>query len=242
MADVAVAHTIYLATDDGASVAAALVAMLVEQCHAVEGRPTRIGWWRPGAPGWTVLETFPPELLLDRPIGSREPRLVALARRLGCEAVYLGLHGSDVLLVEVDRRGRWAATGAGDLSQRDPDRLDRDDPRAGRDGTVPRFVLLEADAAMQAAIARSRSGAIRAIAKLWGAPKSPHPLEPGRDTGATPIVYSMSRGGGARVRHPKLGEGTILDEPPGDPPKLDVQFDEGRRMVLLARFVERIGR
>jgi len=236
------AHTIYLRTEDGESVASALAALLAEESYAIEGGRTQVGWWRSGAPGWTVLETFPPELLLDRTPGSREPRLATLARRLACDVVYLAIHdGAEVLLVEADRRGRWAATGAGDLSQRDPDRLDRDDPRAGRDGTVPRFVLLEADAAMQAAIARSRTGAIRAIAKLWGGAGAPLPLAPDHDAGGAAIVYSMSRGAGARVRHARFGEGTVLDEIGGDPPKLDVQFDEGRRMVLVARFLERIG-
>ena len=234
------ASTIYLRTDDGPSVAASLVALLTEDGHTTQGR-AGIGWWRAGAPGWTVLETIPPELLLDRTAGSREPRLATLARRLGCDLVYLAIHdGAEVLLVEADRRGRWAATGAGDLSQRDPDRLDRDDPRAGRDGTVPRFVLLEADAAMQAAIARTRTGAIRAIAKLWGGAKAPLPLAPDHDAGSTPIVFSMSRGAGARVRHAKLGEGTVVDEIGGEPPKLEVQFDDGRRMVLVARFLERL--
>lgn len=236
------AHTIYLGTDDGASVARALVALLAEQGHTIERGRTEVGWWRAGAPGWTVLETSPPELLLDRPLGSRVPRLAELARRLGCDAVYLGIHdGRDVLLVEADRRGRWAATGAGDLSQRDPDRLDRDDPRAGRDGTVPRFVLLPADEAMQTAVARARTGAIRAIAKLRGGATAPHPLAADHRAGGTSIVFSMARGAGGRVRHARFGEGTVVDEIGGEPPKLDVEFDDGRRMVLVARFLERIG-
>ncbi len=234
------ANTFYLRTEDGESIGTALRELLAEERYGIDGIRTQIGWWRRGAPGWTVLETFPPELLLERPAGSREPRIVGLARRLGCDAVYLAIHdGAEVLLVEADARGRWAATGAGDLSQRDPDRLDRDDPRAGRDGTVPRVVILEASEPMRAAVARG-TGAIRAIARLLGGSASPLPIAPRHDVGGTPIHYSMARGAGARVRHARFGEGTVLDEIATDPPKMEVMFDDGRRMLLVARFLERV--
>ncbi|UJR82907.1 hypothetical protein [Sandaracinus amylolyticus] len=234
------ASTFYVATEDGASLAETLCALLAEERHASQAGRGQIGWWRRGAPGWTVMETFPPELLLERAIGAREPRIASLARRLGHDVVYLAIHeGADVLLVEARADGRWAATGAGDLSERDPQGLDREDPRAGRDGAIPRFVLLDAGDDLRAAIAKGR-GAIRALAKLLGGAGAPMPTEAGRSANGTAITFSSARNAGARVRHAKYGEGTIVDEIGGDPPKLDVQFDDGRRTVLLARFVERL--
>ncbi len=235
------AHTVYAATDDDASIGPALAALLGAEPYAIEGTRTQIGWCRRGAPGWTIVETFPKELLLDRPLGSREPRIATLARTLGVDLLYLAIHdGAEVLFVESNARGRWAATGAGDLSQNDPDKRDRDDPRAGRDGGVPRFVLTDATPAMLEAIAHSRTGAIRAMAKLLGGAKSPHPFDAGWDANGTPLYYARSRGGGGRVRHARFGEGTIVDVLPGEPQKLSVQFDDGRTTVLVARFVERI--
>ncbi|MDQ3036482.1 MAG: hypothetical protein M3Y87_29055, partial [Myxococcota bacterium] len=145
------AYTLYVATEDGESVGAGLSALLAEETYAPEGGRSQVGWWRGGAPGWTVLETFPPELMLDRPTGSREPRLAALARRLECDVVYLAIHeGKEVLLVEADRRGRWGATGSAELSIRGANARDRDDPRACRDGGVLRFVVVDASAPLQA--------------------------------------------------------------------------------------------
>ncbi|AKF04499.1 hypothetical protein [Sandaracinus amylolyticus] len=224
------ASTFYVATEDGSALASALCALLGDERYASQGGRTQVGWWRRGAPGWTVMETSPPELLLERALGAREPRIASLARRLGRDVVYLAIHdGTQVLLVEARADGRWAATGAGDLSERDPQGLDREDPRAGRDGATPRFVVLDVGDDLRAAIAKGR-GAIRAFAKLLGGA--------GADTIA--IECSSARNAGARVRHAKYGEGTIVDEVGGDPPKLDVRFDDGRRTVLLARFVERL--
>src|SRR5688572_12864385 len=94
------ASTLYVATDDGASLATALCALLAEESYARQGGRTQVGWWRRGAPGWTVMETFPPELLLERPLGARAPRIASLARRLGRDLLYLAIHdGADVLLV-----------------------------------------------------------------------------------------------------------------------------------------------
>lgn len=234
------ASTLYVATEDGAALAAALCSMLSEEGYASARGGTRVGWWRKGASGWTVMETSPPELLLERALGASEPRIATLARRCGRDVLYLAIHdGAEVLLVEARADGRWAATGAGDLSERDPEGRDRLDPRTGRDGSVPRVLLLDASDALRAAVAKGR-GAIRAVAKLLGGAGSPLPIDADADRDATPIVLSSPRDAGARVRHPKWGLGTIVDELGGEPPKLDVQFDEGRRAVLLARFVERL--
>nr|MDQ3036456.1 hypothetical protein [Myxococcota bacterium] len=80
---------------------------------------------------------------------------------------------------------------------------------------------------------------VRGLARHCGGAKSPLPFAPDHQAGGTPIVFARARGGGVRVRHARFGEGTIVDELGGEPPKLDVEFDDGRRMVLLARFLER---
>ena len=235
------ASTLYVATEDGPALAAALCALLSDEGYASQGGRTALGWWRRGVPGWTVLETTPAELLLDRPGASPDPRIAHLSKRLGADIFYLAIYdGADVLLVEARADGRWAATGAGNLSKYDPAQNDRFDPRSGRDGAVPRFVLLDVGEELRAAAAKPR-GCIRAIARLLAGKDAPLPVAPDRAKGATPITFSSARNAGARVRHPRFGEGVIIDDLGGDPQKLDIEFDDGRRTVLLARFVERLG-
>jgi hypothetical protein len=227
------ATTYYLATDDGESVARTLTAILLAETKPLTLR--QVAWWRKGAPGWTMLETLPPWLLLDRPSDAHAPRIASLAKHLGCVIFCLAIHdGAEMLLVEADGNGQWTATGSGDLSEGPIE--DRLDPRAGKDGTTPRFLIVPATDAMRLALAKGKS-AIRAISRLCGS--GPDPLAPNHDAEGTAIVLAPSRGGGRRVRHVKFGEGVVLDELPGDPPMLRVAFADQER-VLLARVLSQV--
>jgi hypothetical protein len=95
-----------------------------------------------GAPGWTVLQTAPLELLCD-PVG----RLGALARRLGRAAFQLNVYdGDSVLLLEYGPDGRRETSG---FSSADPTRGHGGPPPEDR--THPRFRLIDARAAASAA-------------------------------------------------------------------------------------------
>ncbi len=110
----------------------------------------------PGAPGWSVVQSAPRELLAF----GRPPRLALLARALGCSAFQHSVYdGAAALLLESDARGRVAVSGA---HPEEPQRF-RD---AAPTSLVPAFRFIEPDAAIAAARARGDSAVIVRVPAL----------------------------------------------------------------------------
>lgn len=76
----------------------------------------------PGAPGWTVIQTAPLELLAERATGASRMRLADLCARLSASAFQCNVYDSTgTILVEVSRAGEVLLSGfAGQLEAADP--------------------------------------------------------------------------------------------------------------------------
>jgi len=146
-------NTLYLEHSDHRVVAAALQAVCEEEGRGrVEPEPRvpdpfddmQFGGadsWRwgfaifPGAPGWTVVQTAPPEILL---YGS-PPRSGRLARRLGCAAFQHNVYdGASSLIVEAAPDGETAVSG---MHPEQPERFHGAPPSPER--AAPHFLIVD---------------------------------------------------------------------------------------------------
>jgi hypothetical protein len=96
----------------------------------------------PGSPGWTVVKTAPLELLGERAPGAGRMRMVELAGRLKAAGCQINLYdSSSVVLIEVDRQGRYLLSGYR-LHSNNPDPLSFHGERISEDRVDMRFELL----------------------------------------------------------------------------------------------------
>jgi hypothetical protein len=96
----------------------------------------------PGSPGWTVVKTAPFELLGERAPGASRMRVIELAGRLGAAGCQVNLYdGSSVVLIEVDRQGRYLLSGYCTLSD-GADPLSFHEEQISEDRVDVRFELL----------------------------------------------------------------------------------------------------
>jgi hypothetical protein len=155
-------HTTYIAHDEAATVAAAIVELFAEEgmrrlmrpiersrqqyepmqyASALENNEWGVAVF-PGTTGWTVVKTAPLELLGERTPGKSRMRLLDVAARLQADAAQINLYdGFPMVLVEVDRLGHYRLSGyKTDSRLRDP--LNFNGERLSEERLEVRFELL----------------------------------------------------------------------------------------------------
>lgn len=76
-----------------------------------------------GAPGWTIVKTFPQELLCHRARGADRPRLSELATRINSDAFYVGVYEYSGILMEANALGAIFISGDVDSGHSEADKF-----------------------------------------------------------------------------------------------------------------------
>jgi hypothetical protein len=104
-----------------------------------------------GKSGWTIVKTWPYELLCQRAKGASRPRLSNLAIQLGCDAFHIRVSTAVNILLEADATGRTFISGWSGFEG--PDRCNKFyDEQITQSGGIPQFYLLQVPEPMQAAM------------------------------------------------------------------------------------------
>lgn len=100
-----------------------------------------------GVPGWTIIQTWPSDLLCRRDLDATRPRLSELAMQTGSDAIHFGVYNTFFsILMEADASGRLFISGDVDCEESEKDKF-YDEQINVRSGE-PQFQLIEASQPM----------------------------------------------------------------------------------------------